>query len=138
MATLKIDKQLIADRLKELMKASGLTSGKELGAALGYKRPDNIYNVLNAENAPGIALLADLSNKFESLNVGWLLGGEGPMFFNSALPKQEKAGPALISKEETFLLDLYASLDRKAQRTVIELLMDLRDKQRDNSGKKGR
>lgn len=47
---------------------------------LGYSRADKIYNVLNAKNKPSFDILADITRKFEKINVEWLLTGNGEPF----------------------------------------------------------
>ncbi|WP_421921227.1 S24 family peptidase [Marinifilum sp.] len=49
---------------------------------LGYSRADKIYNVLNAKNKPSFDILSDITRKFESVNINWLLTGEGEPFKN--------------------------------------------------------
>lgn len=47
---------------------------------LGYSRADKIYNVLNSKNKPSFDILADITIKFESVNIEWLLTGVGEPF----------------------------------------------------------
>lgn len=103
------DKQRVADRLKKFVEVAGLSSGKELGQALGYKRADNIYNVLNADILPGFALLRDLSNKFEYLNINWLLTGEGGMRHGADTNNAEIENPSELG----LLKELSESLKRE-------------------------
>jgi hypothetical protein len=76
-----VDTQSIADRIKILMRALGFDNERKMAVAMGYERPDNIYNATKGERMPGIPLLIDLSNTFENANIGWILTGRGEMLF---------------------------------------------------------
>lgn len=53
--------------------------------ALGYSRADKIYNVLNQKNKPSFDILADITRKFETVSIEWILTGQGEPFKNSNL-----------------------------------------------------
>lgn len=88
--------QQMADRLKTIMKAVGYETPAKLAAALGYVRPDNIYNAISGERMPGIPLLVDLSNKFENVNINWLLTGKGAMIIGEKYKPSNQLPPAKV------------------------------------------
>jgi len=47
---------------------------------LGYSRADKIYNILNKKNKPSFDILADITTKFETVNIEWLLTGKDTAF----------------------------------------------------------
>lgn len=119
MAAKDIDTQLIASRLINLMKALGFKNELQWSAALGYERADNLYNATNGERMPGVALLADISNKFENVNVGWILSGKGTMLYEN-----EKSGPLqvpdqLLTQIEDHANSILFSLDLLRKKPLV-------------------
>ncbi len=52
--------------------------------SLGYSHPEKLYRLFrqDSNNKPSIDILLDLSNKFDNLNMHWLLTGFGQMEFD--------------------------------------------------------
>lgn len=66
-------------RLNEYMKALGINTRK-LSIDLGYDQPEKLYRLFRDKNAkPSIDIIEDISNKFDDLNLQWLLTGKGEM-----------------------------------------------------------
>lgn len=52
-------------------------NGNELATLLGYKNPEKIYRLFRSDNAkPSVDILEDIANKFEDLDLAWLLTGK--------------------------------------------------------------
>lgn len=63
--------------IAEHYKLSGVQG---LSNELGYKSSEKIYRLNRSEKArPGFDILLDISNKFENLNMAWLISGKGDM-----------------------------------------------------------
>ena len=68
------------ERLMHYANAQGIKNANELASRLEYRAPEKIYRLMRDNKArPGFDILLDLSNLFESLNIGWLMSGKGPM-----------------------------------------------------------
>src|SRR5689334_11259074 len=63
-------------RLIEYLKITPYQLSKELG----YKRPDSIYNVINDKSKMGGNLISKMKDRYETLNINWLMKGTGEMF----------------------------------------------------------
>jgi phage repressor protein C with HTH and peptisase S24 domain len=46
---------------------------------VGYKRPDNIYNVYTGRTKPSWEMLEAIATRFTDLNMNWLIRGSGTM-----------------------------------------------------------
>ncbi len=78
----------IVNRLQEWMKYSDISASR-LSELLEYKSGEKIYRLFRNKKAkPSVDILIDLSNKFVSLNIKWLLTGEGRML-NQDTPSQD-------------------------------------------------
>lgn len=84
MAGKSIDTQAIANRFKVLMRQLGFDNPREMAIAMGYDRPDNLYNAVNGDRMPGVPLLIDVSNKFENANINFVLTGKGNVLLSGA------------------------------------------------------
>ena len=65
-------------RLKSWMEKNELNALK-LSQSLGYKQSEKIHRLFREENPtalPSAEILGDISNKFENLDVRWLLTGK--------------------------------------------------------------
>lgn len=64
---------------------------------LGYGASEKINRLKDGKNKPGIDIIVDISNKFEELNIDWLLFGEEPKRkVQNLLPKET------VTKRVTF------------------------------------
>lgn len=111
----KTEIQLIAERLISLMNALGYANEREWGFALGYERPDNIYNATSGKRMPGVKLLIDISKRFEMVNLGWVLTGKGGMY------RKEKSGPDEPDHLRTLLDAEIKNIEASLQRLKSDL-----------------
>ena len=71
----------ISERISKLLDYLGVTANA-FAVALGYKRAQTIYDIINGKSAPSFIffnkfLLSEYSDK---INVIWLLTGQGEIF----------------------------------------------------------
>jgi hypothetical protein len=111
-----IDKQGIAKRLTKLMEALGFKNERQWAIAMGYDRPDNLYNATKGVNMPGVPLLTIISNKFENANIGWVLSGRGVMLFDNEKSGTPKAPDLnLLTQIENYANGILFSLHELKQ-----------------------
>lgn len=66
------------ERLHVICETNGLKNLQELSKKLGYTSAEKLYRLERDPNAkPSFQMLMDLSNKFEYLDMNWLLTGVG-------------------------------------------------------------
>lgn len=60
------------------MKSYGYSSIADLARAIGHDRSENLSRIMRKKNAkPSVDIVADFANKFDDLNLGWLITGKG-------------------------------------------------------------
>ncbi len=52
---------------------------------LGYSSPEKINRLKKKGNNPSFEILSDISNKFDKIDVGWLLTGKGEMIKKNSI-----------------------------------------------------
>lgn len=52
---------------------------------LGYKSPEKINRLKDGNNKPSYDILCDISNKFDSVDIKWLITGQGEMLRTAIL-----------------------------------------------------
>ncbi|MFM2385719.1 MAG: hypothetical protein RL660_476 [Bacteroidota bacterium] len=71
--------QTIVHRLEQFMQHFGLNPNT-LSDKLGYESPEKLYRLFRKDGAkPSYDIINDIANKFESLNLQWLITGRGEM-----------------------------------------------------------
>jgi hypothetical protein len=74
----------IFDRIVQLSDIKGFRSIPDLAAYMGYDSPEKLYRLKRKLDAmPSADMVTDFSNKFEDLNLRWLLTGEEPMLIDT-------------------------------------------------------
>ena len=73
----------IHDRFKALIDALRLNTN-QLAKELDYERATKLYNIVNKSGNPSYDILKDMATRFPTINVRWLLTGEGDMFLRNA------------------------------------------------------
>ena len=69
----------IFERIEWICREYGYKSINDFARnALGYSASEKINRLKDGKNKPGIDIIVDISNKFEELNIDWLLFGEEP------------------------------------------------------------
>lgn len=90
----------IVERLEEWMNHEKLNPNR-LSEILGYKSGEKIYRLFRDEKAkPSIDIIEDISNKFEYLDIEWLMTGRGNML---KIPSKTAHIPPSTDKKEGFL-----------------------------------
>lgn len=70
----------------EIAFVEGCKNTNDLSKALGYKSPEKLYRLERDSNAkPSSDILTDFSNKFEHVNMGYVLTGQGNRYITGAL-----------------------------------------------------
>ncbi|OEJ99788.1 hypothetical protein [Roseivirga misakiensis] len=65
-------------RLLSYAQSKGVKNTSDLAKKLGYDKPERLYRLKrDPEARPSFEVLEDLTNLFESLNLRWLITGEG-------------------------------------------------------------
>jgi plasmid maintenance system antidote protein VapI len=75
------------DRIVKLMKVEGLTNSK-FASILGIQR-SNVTHIIDGRNKPSIRFIEKLIKKFPSVNIEWLITGNGEMYKQSKISVQE-------------------------------------------------
>ncbi len=104
---------LVSDRFNQLVNALGmnvLTFAKELG----YDRADKFYNISNGKYLPSFEILSDITNKFESVNIKWLINGVGDMFIKDEIEPH-------IKKDEISVYGSNKNIDRRLKQQLIPI-----------------
>jgi len=69
------------ERIMQIAEYYGYNSANDFAKnALNYSSSEKINRLKKENNKPSIDILLDISNKFENINLNWLLAGEEPMF----------------------------------------------------------
>lgn len=77
-------------RITQFAQAMGMNPN-QFAREVGYKRPDNIYNVLAGRTKPSWEMLEAIARRFEALDTNWLLRGTGHMFHEPPVSKAVEA-----------------------------------------------
>jgi phage repressor protein C with HTH and peptisase S24 domain len=82
-------------------------NGNELAGLLGYKNPEKIYRLFRSDTAkPSVDILEDIANKFEDLDLTWLLTGKEPDAVNAAeIPDKTRPDLRQPSNIEPLFID---------------------------------
>jgi len=103
----------LVERLKLFMQSYKLNQS-ELAKELGYKSSEKISRLFRKDGAnPSVDIILDISNRFEDLNIEWLLTGNGLMkkeeSLNDLMSKQLKENDLFIQ----FLRERIAKLEKQ-------------------------
>lgn len=64
----------------QLCDSRGISNVQKLSEFLEYKSPEKLYRLERDQTAkPSFAILLDIANKFENVNMNWLITGDGEM-----------------------------------------------------------
>lgn len=107
----------LVERLKLFMQSYKLNQS-ELAKELGYKSSEKISRLFRKDGAnPSVDIILDISNKFEDLNIEWLLTGNGLM-------KKEESLNDLMSKqlkENDLFIQFLRERITKLEKQIISL-----------------
>lgn len=65
------------ERILRISSFYGYSGIPDLAKALGYSSPEKLYRLKKENTKPSVDILLDLSNKFEDLDLNWLITGQG-------------------------------------------------------------
>jgi len=68
------------DRLEQFCSSQGIKNMRELADVLNYASAEKLYRLQrDVKNKPSFDIILDLTNKFDGINLNWLITGEGNM-----------------------------------------------------------
>lgn len=68
------------DRILQLAKNQGYKNITDFSKnGLGYSSPEKLNRLKDSDKKPSIEIIIDISNKFEFINLKWLITGRGKM-----------------------------------------------------------
>lgn len=71
------------DRISQILKCYGIKNVSEFAKDyLNYESPEKINRLKKPNAKPSFDIIFDISNKFESLSMDWLITGKGNMLKN--------------------------------------------------------
>ncbi len=129
----------ISERILQIIEYYGINKNR-LAKALGYERAQAIYDVVNEKAQPSF----DFFNKFaksefsESVNIEWLISGEGEMLKSQSSPTGESSSDwKNLSKSQQRQLENQAETINRMSMLVEKLQKELDEyrSQRGNMGK---
>ncbi len=69
------------ERLELIMQEEGNLSAYEFSKILGFKRPDNLYKILDGSTRnPGIEFVRTIKKKFSKYSYDWIIDGVGEKY----------------------------------------------------------
>lgn len=87
----KIDRYKIL--IRHLINLGIIESQKDLGVKMGYSNPSAFSQVINGKTSEPKLFANKLANLYPSLNLNWLLTGEGSMILGEENAVQQKQEP---------------------------------------------
>lgn len=94
-----------SSRLRMFMQAKNINQ-TQLASTLGYASPEKISRLLRKEGAsPSVDIIIDFSNKFEDLNIEWLVTGKGEMEKKKTVTELLKENVEILKVQKQHLLD---------------------------------
>ncbi len=81
----------IFERISDYTENKGFKTLSDLATYLGYTNPEKLYRLKrNPEAKPSVDILEDLSNKFEKLNLTWIVTGRGESEYTPDLTMRDR------------------------------------------------
>lgn len=78
------------ERIYQIMQSENLTQ-REFAQALGIS-PSSLSSIFNGHTSPTNYTVQAIHKKFPSINVAWLMFGEGDMFVQAGSPDADQSG----------------------------------------------
>ena len=113
-------------RLKQFIDYQGVKSinifAKEY---LGYKSSEKINRLKAKDKNPSYDIITDIANKFENINLRWLLTGDGEMLQNSS--KKSIENPEKCLEKLTNYIDKLEKENEKLKKENEKLKKEIPD-----------
>ncbi|MEA1875400.1 MAG: helix-turn-helix transcriptional regulator [Bacteroidota bacterium] len=107
------------DRVRKLLLNEGLTSGA-FADEIGVQR-SSLSHILNGRNNPSLDFVIKTKNRFQKLNLSWLLLGEGEMYLSdNQVNVTEK-------KSVSSTLNIFDNLSEESKTQTVPELIESRD-----------
>lgn len=75
----------LGKRIEDLIKELELDSGNAFSKRLGYKNNTSVTEYINNQTLPGMSFFEKVIQAFPSVDLNWLISGEGTMFKSNIL-----------------------------------------------------
>ncbi len=86
------------DRIMQFADYKGFKNPSEFAKkGLGWTSSEKINRLKKENNKPSVDILIEISNKFEDINLGWLLTGKGEMLKSSVQNIVQNSGKNSIN-----------------------------------------
>lgn len=109
------------ERIMQIINYYGIKNVNAFSKAyLGYNSPEKINRLKKEENKPSFDILVDIANKFDEINLDWLITGKGKML-------------KLSEKDKTFLASEEAAVYRKGKEEITFLRDQIKKLQQENA-----
>ncbi len=106
------------------MRLHGIPNVAKLAEALGYERSERVRKVMSGESLPSFGMLEDIARSFASVNLHWLITGQGlPQLpaSGTAMPVAAEPGAAYGQSKED-IIEAAREAARIAAREEFEAL----------------
>ena len=87
-----------SERLNEVLKTLKINA-KELSVALGFDRPNALYQVLNGKNGISRSLANRIISKFPMFSFEWLRNDKAPMIIQKANTRSIPDSISMVSEQ---------------------------------------
>jgi hypothetical protein len=122
-------------RLTQLAQIKGFKSINKFALnGLNYSSSEKLNRLKKEKTNPSVEILLDISNKFEDINIDWLLTGKGEMLkstgLNAAAEQTEnyiKAGPTLDIDLKDELIMMQKKEINRLEKEISRLEIELAD-----------
>lgn len=112
----------VYERLLEFSASKGFKNLNDFSNYVGFKSPEKLYRLgRNEKNKPSYDILFQIANKFEDLNLNWLIKGTGVMTFETGKEDPE-TNP--VADSITRLIKTISALTDTAIKENIALLKE--------------
>jgi len=82
------------DRLKQVLELKGFKNLRTFAIdGLGYRSYEKLNRLKDGTKKPGYQILLDISNKFENINLNWLITGKGEILLTNSNQQQPTVLP---------------------------------------------
>lgn len=129
MQTNLIKKSNIFDRILQIIEYYDIKNVTVFAKEwLGYDSAEKINRLKKENNKPSVDILLDISNKFDEIDAGWILTGEGEMLKAPAIQTKKNDCPECNEVQilKTHISGLEKQLQEK-ERTIQILMGNIKE-----------